>query len=221
MGRDMRPVPAPDRGGQPMSAPDAAWSALTPPWREAFELAWQSYRDGGVGIGAVLTDPHGNILGRGRNQRFPGSAGGRLLAHAEMEALAGLPRSKSEQRTTVLHTTLHPCPMCLGATVVARIPQVHFGAFDPTWLGIEDLQNLNDEVRRRWPTFTGPLPGPLGTWAAVLPCLNTSGSLLRAMETIDPPRARIARAAAARLDRSRHLPATAHDALHAVWDVLA
>ncbi len=203
-----------------MSTPGASWSALAPPWREAFELAWRSFRGGGIGIGAVLTDPQGNVLGRGRNQRSPGSPGGRLLAHAELEALAGLPGQKSEQRTTLLYTTLHPCPMCLGATVVARIPQVHFGAFDPTWLGIENMYNLNDEVRRRWPRITGPLPGPLGTWAAILPCLNTSGSLLQAMAIADPRHARLARTAAVRLDSGRDLPATARDALEAVWDLL-
>lgn len=106
-------------------------------------------------------------------------------------------------------------------TVVARIPQVHFGAFDPTWLGIERMEGLNDEVRRRWPVMTGPLPGPLGTWAAILPCLNTSGSLSRAMEATDPRRARLARAVAGRFGRGSELPGTAREALQDVWGPLA
>jgi hypothetical protein len=33
-------------------------------------LSWQSFSSGGLGIGSVLTDPAGKVLGRGRNQRF-------------------------------------------------------------------------------------------------------------------------------------------------------
>ncbi len=36
--------------------------------------------------------------------------------------------------------------MCLGAIVVACIGHLHLGAIDPTWLGIERLPDLNDEV---------------------------------------------------------------------------
>ena len=76
--------------------------------------------------------------------------------------------------------------MCLGAIVVARIGHVHLGAIDPTWLGIERLPDLNDEVQRRWPQIHGPLPGPIGAWLTIAPCLNTSGALLRAMERTAP-----------------------------------
>ena len=31
----------------------------------------------------------------------------------------------------VLYVTLEPCPMCAGAIVLARIPQLVFGAADP------------------------------------------------------------------------------------------
>ncbi|MFM8888507.1 MAG: nucleoside deaminase, partial [Solirubrobacterales bacterium] len=32
---------------------------------------------------------------------------------------------------TTLYVTLEPCAMCAGAIVLARIPRVVFGAFDP------------------------------------------------------------------------------------------
>jgi hypothetical protein len=115
---------------------------------------------------------------------------------------------------------LHPCPMCLGAVVVARTGQLHFAAYDPTWLGIEQLPDLNDEVRRRWPLVTGPLSGPVGEWAAVLPCLNTTGSLSRAMESVAPRRAELAQAIASRLGRRADLPGTASQAIEQVWDLL-
>jgi tRNA(Arg) A34 adenosine deaminase TadA len=206
-----------------MSSPGtsaALWSTLDRPWQVAFELAWQACRAGGVGVGAVLADTTGAIIGRGRNQRFSSGPAGGLLAHAEMEILAALPGRPDPGRTTALYTTLHPCPMCLGAIVVARVNRLHFGAHDPTWLGIERLPELNPEVRHRWPAVTGPLPGPLGDWAAVLPCLTTNGSLVRATEAFTPRRAHLARAVAARLGPGPGLPETTPDALERVWDLL-
>lgn len=137
-----------------------------------------------------------------------------------MEALAALPPGKDRARDSVLYTTLSPCPMCLGATVVARIGQVHVGAIDPTWLGIEKLPGLNDEVRRRWPQIHGPLSGPVGAWLAIAPCLNTSGALLRAVERTAPRYATLARAVHSRYQASAHLPGTAAQALEDTWDLL-
>jgi len=79
-----------------------AWAALSAPWQECFELAWQSFCSGGLAIGAVVTDPAGHVLGRGRNRRF-GTAGAAplegLLGHAEINALAeGLPPDKVRRR---------------------------------------------------------------------------------------------------------------------------
>jgi len=209
-----------DRGMPVRGSVDESWSALSLPWRQALELAWESFRGGGIAVGAVLTSGPGDIIGRGRNQRF-GSAPQGLLAHAEIQALAALTARKDRPHDVALYTTLHPCPMCLGAVVVARTSHLHFAAYDPTWLGIEKLPDLNDEVRRRWPQVTGPLSGPIGEWAAILPCLNTTGSLVRAMESVAPQRAELARAVAGRLGRDADLPGTARDALVQAWDLLA
>ncbi|UWE11211.1 nucleoside deaminase [Actinacidiphila bryophytorum] len=198
-----------------------AWAGLDAPWREALEAAWDSYRRGGVAVGAVLTDAAHNVIGRGRNRRFGDTSPRGLLAHAEMAALEALPAGKDRARDSVLYTTLHPCPMCLGAVVVARVGRLCFGAYDPTWQGIERLPRLNEEVRRRWPAITGPLTGPLGEWLAVLPCLNTHGALLRAMEAAAPQRAALARTVARRLAAPRGLPGTADQALEQVWDLLS
>jgi tRNA(Arg) A34 adenosine deaminase TadA len=198
---------------------DEAWSALTGPWQEALKVAWESFRDGGIAVGTVLISGTGDVIGRGRNQRF-GSVPRGLLAHAEMQALTTLPSGKNRPLGLAMYTTLHPCPMCLGAVVIARVSQLHFAAYDPTWLGIERLPELNDEVRRRWPSVTGPLKGLVGEWAAVLPCLNTSGSLVRAMESVAPRRADLARAIASRLARDADPPDSANAALGRVWDLL-
>ncbi len=94
------------------------------------------------------------------------------------------------------------------------------GPSTPTWLGIEKMPGLSDEVRRRWPVVTGPLGGPVGEWAALLPCLNATGSLVQAMQAVAPRGAELARAVASRLGRGADLPDTASQALERVWDLV-
>jgi tRNA(Arg) A34 adenosine deaminase TadA len=183
-------------------------------------MAWKSYRDGGVAVGAVVTDDTGTVLGSGRNQRFATVAPRGLLAHAEMEALAAVPDDREGARRTRLYTTLYPCPMCLGATVVARVGHLAFGAYDPTWLGLERLPQLNDEVRHRWPTVEGPLRGPIGEWLAVLPCLNTNGTLVRAMRRVSPSRTQLAQTIAKALGDGDEAPDRPDLALDRVWALL-
>jgi tRNA(adenine34) deaminase len=47
-----------------------AWTALSEPWRAAFEEAWTSWRQGSLGVGAVATDGSDLIVTRGHNQGF-------------------------------------------------------------------------------------------------------------------------------------------------------
>jgi tRNA(Arg) A34 adenosine deaminase TadA len=205
-------------------SPSQRWAALEPAWRECFELAWQSFRSGSVAVGALLADRDGQIVGTGRNRRFepaihPGSVSG-LLGHAEINALMALPASKDRERGHVLYTTLQPCPMCLGAIVVVQVGAVKFAAADPRWAGIEQLPGLNEEVRERWPTFEGPLNGPIGAWAAILPCLALSGTLLRSLEPGEPALAALARTAARLFREASAPPATTVEALELVWERL-
>lgn len=83
-----------------------------------------------VPVGAVVVDSSGRVIGRGRNRR---EADGDPTAHAEMlavrEAAAALGQWRLEGCTLVV--TLEPCTMCAGALVLARLPQLVFGAFDP------------------------------------------------------------------------------------------
>ncbi|MBT2513294.1 nucleoside deaminase [Arthrobacter sp. ISL-30] len=89
-----------------------------------------------VPIGAVVIGPDGELLGSGRNER---EALGDPTAHAEMvairEAAALLKQSEAggdgwRLSDCTLVVTLEPCAMCAGATVLARIPRVVFGAWD-------------------------------------------------------------------------------------------
>ncbi|PWD52568.1 tRNA-specific adenosine deaminase [Serinibacter arcticus] len=83
-----------------------------------------------VPVGAVVLDAEGRVIGRGRNRR---EADGDPTAHAEVlairEAAAVLGQWRLEGCT--LAVTLEPCTMCAGAMVLARLPLLVFGAFDP------------------------------------------------------------------------------------------
>ncbi|GAB3556066.1 tRNA adenosine(34) deaminase TadA [Arthrobacter tumbae] len=97
------------------------------------ELALQAARQAGetadVPIGAVVVGSDGTVLGTGWNER---EATGDPTAHAEVLAIrraaAALGAWRLEGCTLVV--TLEPCSMCAGASVLARIPRVVFGAWD-------------------------------------------------------------------------------------------
>jgi tRNA(adenine34) deaminase len=83
-----------------------------------------------VPVGAVVVGPGGDVVGRGCNAR---EADGDPTAHAEVRALreaaATLGRWRLDDCTLVV--TLEPCLMCAGATVLARVPRLVVGAWDP------------------------------------------------------------------------------------------
>src|SRR3954454_22813968 len=84
---------------------------------------------GDVPVGAVVLDPDGALLGRGRNAR---EASGDPTAHAEVLALRAAAAERGQWRLDgcTLVVTLEPCTMCAGAIVLARIGRVVFGAYD-------------------------------------------------------------------------------------------
>ena len=95
---------------------------------EALKLAREAAAEGEVPVGCVIVR-QGKIVGRGRNRRETGKS---ALAHAEIEAIGEACRTLGGWRLwdCTLYVTLEPCPMCAGAIVNARIPQVIFGASD-------------------------------------------------------------------------------------------
>lgn len=96
--------------------------------QEALRLAKEAFDDGEVPVGAVVVRK-GEIVGRGRNRREKGK---NALYHAEIEAIDNACSALGGWRLweCELYVTLEPCPMCAGAIVNARIPQVYFGAYD-------------------------------------------------------------------------------------------
>jgi tRNA(adenine34) deaminase len=82
-----------------------------------------------VPIGAVLVH-EGEVLAAARNERELRQD---PTAHAEALALREAAAKLGSWRVldAVLYVTLEPCAMCAGAIVLARVPRVVFGAWDP------------------------------------------------------------------------------------------
>jgi tRNA(adenine34) deaminase len=97
--------------------------------RMALEQAARSAAIGEVPIGAVLVH-EGRVLAQSHNHR---EAWQDPTAHAEMIVIRESAKALGRWRLidSTLFVTLEPCAMCLGATVLARIPRLVFGARDP------------------------------------------------------------------------------------------
>ena len=99
------------------------------PMRAALDEARAALATGDVPIGAVVLDPGGSVVGRGRNVR---EAEGDPTGHAEIVALREAAGAAGTWRLDgcTLVVTLEPCTMCAGAAVLARVARVVFGAHD-------------------------------------------------------------------------------------------
>jgi cytosine deaminase len=97
----------------------------------ACRAALEAAREGNYGVGAVLVDPGGRIVARGRNSVFFPRF--RSDLHAEMVVMNAFeqrhPRS-AHMRGYTLVCSLEPCPMCLARLLVAGVETVKFLARD-------------------------------------------------------------------------------------------
>ncbi len=95
----------------------------------ALEQARAALATGDVPVGAVVLDPDGILIGLGRNVR---EADADPTGHAEVVALRAAAAALGEWRLDgcTLVVTLEPCTMCAGASVLARVQRVVFGAYD-------------------------------------------------------------------------------------------
>jgi tRNA(adenine34) deaminase len=154
------------------------WSDVDPTWRAAAELAWESFQAGSPPVGAVVVDGNGAVIARGRSRRGenvapPNQLVGSRLAHAEVNALAQL--SIDQYRGLTLYATLEPCFLCAAAAAMSHVPLVRFAGADPMWRFVQDLPENHAELRDRWPRVEGPLSGPIGAFASLLPILDRIG----------------------------------------------
>lgn len=108
----------------------------------AIEQARKSLAEGGIPIGAALVTPAGEIVAAGHNTRVQT---GDPTAHGEMSCIRAAGRRR-DWHTLTMATTLSPCAMCSGATVLHQIPRVVIGESE-TFQGREDwLRDAGAEV---------------------------------------------------------------------------
>lgn len=70
-------------------------------------------------------------------------------AHAEIIAIRAAATALGSWRLldTTLYVTLEPCTMCIGAIILARIPRIVFGAWDPKAGACGSVFNLPSEPK--------------------------------------------------------------------------
>jgi tRNA(adenine34) deaminase len=210
------------------SDPLAAWSALDEPWQRCFSLAWEAYGGGTIPVGAALVDGDGAIVAAGRNRVYeedgPAPQIARsLLAHAEVNTLIGLdPERRYEDH--VLYSSLEPCVLCVGATVMATVGRVRFAGADPYGAG---HVGSNPHVERVPLQLEGPLNSEFGTlFSALLPAFylrrNPQGAVVATYAERMPDMLAVARRL---LDAGAPELAAAGgplpDALPRIWPALA
>jgi creatinine deaminase len=102
--------------------------------QEALEEAKEGLSEGGLPIGSVLANTQGQIVARGHNLRVQS---GDPTAHAESVCLRNAGRRRDWAELTLV-STLSPCIMCTGTTLLYRIPRVVIGE-NQNFKGAEDL----------------------------------------------------------------------------------
>ncbi len=95
----------------------------------ALEQARAAERNGDVPIGAVIARGGEPLAAAGNERELRRDP----TAHAEILAIRAAAEALGGWRLpgTTLYITLEPCAMCAGAIVLARIPEIVYGAPDP------------------------------------------------------------------------------------------
>lgn len=89
----------------------------------AIEQARKSEREGGIPIGSCLLNADGVVVAVGHNLRVQA---GDPTAHAETVCIRNAGRRR-DWHTLTLVSTLSPCAMCTGTSILHRIPRVVIG----------------------------------------------------------------------------------------------
>ena len=109
--------------------------------RQALLEAGLAASEDEVPAGAVIVDPSGHLVARGRNRVITLND---PTAHAEIMAIREAAASIGNYRLSgfILYSTLEPCPMCLMAAIHARLAGIFYGAPEPRWGAAGSLLNL-------------------------------------------------------------------------------
>lgn len=109
--------------------------------RRALALANVAAERSEVPVAAVVTDASDEIVGEAYNRTRELSD---PTAHAELLALRSAGDRLGDWRLEghTLYTTLEPCAMCAGATVLARVSRIVFATRDPKAGMCGSIENL-------------------------------------------------------------------------------
>lgn len=110
--------------------------------RAALKEAEKAREQDEVPIGAVAV-LDGKIIARGHNTR---ERTGNAINHAEIIVIAKACKKVGNWRLdgVTLYVTIEPCPMCMGAALNARLPELVYGADDPKGGCCGSLYDLNE-----------------------------------------------------------------------------
>jgi cytosine deaminase len=102
--------------------------------RAAIDEARKGLSEGGIPIGSVLVIDD-RIVGHGHNQRVQSRS---AILHAEMACIENAGRLRvREYERAILYSTLSPCDMCGGTSLLYKIPKIVIGE-NRTFNGPED-----------------------------------------------------------------------------------
>ena len=112
---------------------------------------------GEVPVGAVVVIQN-QIVARAHNRVEEKTD---ATQHAEMLAIQEASERVGNWRLTnaSLFVTLEPCSMCMGAIILARIPELYFGCYDDKMGAVGSLYDLSD---------TGELPADIDVYPELL-----------------------------------------------------
>lgn len=133
--RPSLPCPFPKVHPSQLLRDDAFFMAL------AYNQAIDAWRADEVPIGAVI-ELGGEVIAAAHNQR---DSTRDPTAHAEIIALGQAARAIGDWRLNeaTLYVTKEPCPMCSGATLMARVKRVVFAVSDPKMGCLGGAADLN------------------------------------------------------------------------------
>src|SRR5205807_7068601 len=105
---------------------------------EAIAEARLGLSEGGIPIGSILADFDGKIISRGHNLRVQS---GDPTAHAEVVCIRNAGR-RTDWNKLILASTLSPCIMCTGTSLLFKIPRIIIGE-NQNFKGAEELFAAN------------------------------------------------------------------------------
>jgi tRNA(adenine34) deaminase len=132
-------------------SPDLEHLDLEKFMREALAEADAAGRAGELPIGAVLVLDN-EIIARGRAHHNEHKS---QISHAELNALlTGGEKLWTDFKRAILFTSVEPCPMCLGAVVMADVPHIIYALNDQV-VQSKTTIGTNPYIRRHIKSYFG------------------------------------------------------------------